>query len=739
MSCELLAPAGDFGTALSAYEAGADAVYAGLREFSARAYAGNLSLEETEKLVRLARERDRKLYITFNTLVNQDELPRAIEALGALEDIGVDAVILQDIGVASLCRKNFPSLQMHASTQMAIHNLEGLSQLQELGFKRTVLARELSLEQIQFLAKRRGGMELETFIHGALCYSISGLCLYSAMEKGRSGNRGKCAYCCRMPHADNAGVARLPFSMRDLRLGEDVLKLASSGVDSLKIEGRMKSQLYVSTVVTHYRDILDGAKERVTKEDLETVFSRKTTSLYFSGSNDEVTDPDSPLGHLGTPIGVVKRVTTDRYGSKWLRFHTSRALEKHDGLQFEIKRRPTVNEKAAKWMFAGTALEKVGFGISEMRTSISRSNVYQVPADSDVEVLLPPDFPVQAGQKVYCSMSNELKRRFPLPSYRESQYPGLVSFDVKVTLAKDYISANDVKLDVKLDAAKDATKTYEAVKKAFSKTGGTRFKLGELTLEDPCGLYAPMSILNDLRRKFLEKLQETYSDRLETKVSDAAKLASAEEDVSIDLTEPVRRIKLRADQKLPKGDWAEIIIEIKLDTKVEDLPPPRSKIRLAVPLWNTESSFSKLRTLVKRLIRAGFKSWECTDLATMRMLRLLDVEDLTADWSLYVFNNEAATLLSSLGVKRFTCSPENDSPESLMSAQGCKGEFLIQQSTPLFISLSKPGCEIESDTLKVYKRGDLYVTVKRVPKVMKAPFGADTRVDLSWDPPQEEI
>ncbi|MBO5643017.1 MAG: U32 family peptidase [Kiritimatiellae bacterium] len=738
MSCELLAPAGDFDTALAAYEAGADAVYAGLREFSARAYAGNLSLEETEKLVRLSRERGRKLYITFNTLINQDEMPRAIETLGALEDIGVDAVILQDIGVASLCRKNFPSLQMHASTQMAVHNLEGLSQLSELGFKRTVLARELSLEEIQFLAKRRGAMELETFIHGALCYSISGLCLYSAMEKGRSGNRGKCAYCCRMPHADNTGVAKLPFSMRDLRLGEDVLKLAAAGVESLKIEGRMKSQLYVSTVVTHYRDILDGAKERVSKEDLETVFSRKTTNLYFSGSNDEVTDPNSPLGHLGTAIGVVKRVATDRYGAKWLRFHTSRALEKHDGLQFEIKRRPPANEKAAKWAFAGTAVEKVGFGISEMRSSISRSNVYQVPADSDVEVLLPPDFPVQAGQIVYCSMSNELKRRFPLPSYRESQYPGLISFDVKVTLAKDGISANDIKIDAKLEVANDTTKTYEAVKKAFSKTGGTRFKLGNLVLEDPYGLYAPMSILNDLRRKFLDKLQQSYSEKLDSKIAALSNGVLATEDVASKDVEPVKRIKHRADQKLPKGDWAEIIIAINLETKVEDLPPPKSNIRLSVPLWNPEPSFSKLRTLVKRLIRAGYTSWECTDLATMRMLRLLEIEDITADWSLYVFNNEAASLLSSFGVKRFTCSPENDSPEALIFTPGCRGEFIVQQSTPLFISLSKPGCEIQSDTLRVYKRDDLYVTVKRVPKIMKAPNGADTRVDLSWDPPEEE-
>lgn len=736
MDCELLAPAGDFATGLSAFEAGADAVYAGLKDFSARAFAANLDYAEVEKLLRFARRRGKKLYITFNTLVDNRDMPQAVEALGTLEDIGVDAVIIQDPGVASVCRRNFPGLQMHASTQMAVHNLEGINALAELGFRRTVLARELSLEDISYLAKRCGAMELETFIHGALCYSVSGLCLYSAMEKGRSGNRGKCAYCCRLPHKDASGRTRLPFSMRDLRLAEDVLKLAQAGVASLKIEGRMKSPLYVASAVTYYREILDGTPATLSPADLESVFSRKTTKLRFDGPGDEVIDPDSPLGHLGTPVGVVKRISTDRQGLKWLRFHTSRALEKHDGLQFEIPRRPPPNEKAAQWTFAGTAREKIGFGISKMRTAMSRSCVYEVPPDTDVEVLLPPDFEVAQGDTVYCSMSNALKRRFPAVPYRDSDDPGLLPLDVAITLSKDSVTANGVKVPASLSPAKDPSRTYDAVRKAFSRTGGTRFRLGSLSLDDKDSLYAPMSVLNEARRLLLEKAEEGRINERDARISSA--LASLDGCSDVACRDGVRRLKIRNGQKIPAGKWAEIIVSIASDVDVSVLPPPGPGVRLALPLWNETLSFNKLRTTVKRLIRAGYTAWECADFATLHMLKALGVSDLTADWSIEAFNSQAVSLLEQLGVKRFVMSPEPAAKETFDS-RSCTAEFLVQQSTPLFISLSPPAFMPESDSLCVFERDGLYVTVRRVPRTARAFDGIDERVDLSWDCPGEGL
>ena len=402
---ELLSPAGDFETALAAFDAGADAVYCGLPDFSARAFAKNLSLDDLRNLVRFAHAKGRKVYVTFNTLVDGADVASAVEALSRLEEIGPDALIVQDLGVARICRRHFPGLKLHASTQLVAHNLEGVMALKELGFTRVVLARELSLAEIASISKRCGGLELECFIHGALCYSISGLCLFGAMEKGRSGNRGKCPYCCRMAYG---GPSRpYIFSMKDLRLGEDVRKLVDAGVVSLKIEGRMKSALYVAAVTKFYRQILqsghDGdpttlnfklstlnSSRRVTLADLETIFSRRTTELYFDGKGkDSPIDPES-LGHLGAPIGTVKRVTKDREGRRWLRFHTARALEVHDGLQFDT-------------MAEGRHL---GLGIREMRPAISRTPVFEVAAGTDVEIELPEDFPIREGENVYCSMSN---------------------------------------------------------------------------------------------------------------------------------------------------------------------------------------------------------------------------------------------------------------------------------------------------------------------------------------------
>lgn len=484
MASELLAPAGDFDTALTAFAAGADAVYLGLDSFSARAFAPNFSFPVLADLLRVARAKGKKVYVTMNTLLDESQMEEAERCLKELDRLGPDGIIIQDLGLAAMCREKFPKLVMHASTQLVAHNLEGVLALKELGFKRVVLARELSFKEIESIQKR-AGVELEVFIHGALCYSLSGLCLFSAMEKGRSGNRGKCAYCCRLGYEKPEGGKTLAFSMKDLRLGEDVRKLEELGIASLKIEGRMKSPLYVASVVAYYRGQLKAA-------DIETVFSRRTTKLYFNGQPEErVIDPDS-LGHLGTPIGTVKRVTKDREGRRWLRFHTSRALETHDGLQFARPGKPA------------------GMGISEMRKAISRVNVFEVGAGEDVEVLLPDGLEPETGETVYCSMSNRVKNMFPVPSFRKSDYPGIIPLEVEVDLAKDGVGVKCGKVEfreaVELDAAKNPNKTFEAVKKAFGKLGDTDYRLEKLTVHDPEKRFVPASLLNDLRRELVGRL-----------------------------------------------------------------------------------------------------------------------------------------------------------------------------------------------------------------------------------------
>ena len=773
MSVELLAPAGDFETALAAFDAGADAVYCGLSEFSARAFAKNFTSDDLKNLMRVARKRGKRVYVTFNTVIDEDNVEEAVRQLSELDAIRPSALIVQDLGIARLCRAYFPDLEIHASTQLVAHNLEGVLALKELGFSRVVLARELSVEEIASIVKRSGGLEFECFIHGALCYSLSGLCLFGAMEKDRSGNRGKCPYCCRLPYEDEEGRKTLAFSMKDLRLGEDVRQLAAAGVCSLKIEGRMKSPLYVASVTKYYRQILgeNDDRRKVTPSDLETVFSRRTTELYLNGRPSIRQFADSPtrqfpdaspidptsLGHLGTPIGTVKRVTKDREGNSWLRFHTSRALEKHDGLQFS----------------AGEGEKPVGLGITMMRQAISRTPVFEVSAGTDVEILLPEDFlsgasdarrtespkqpvdrTIRPGMTVYCSMSNAVKRMFPTPSFRPSDYEGTETLDFEVMLQKDCVSASvtwngqtfETFQNLFLDLAKNPEKTAEGVRKAFAKLGETDYRLGEVKVADPWKLFVPMSVLNDLRRDLIEKVDDARDKVRRAKLDKAlSDDPCGSEVLKRGGSNPPLRLKLRVDQKIPQGDWAEVIVAVNAETTAEEVgrvagsasgeagTPP---LRLALPVYTAEPDFNRLRTAVKRLLREGYDKWEASDLATLRLLKGVGVTDITADWTLYAFNASALKTLSDLGVKRFVASPENNRQNlQFLAESGYDVEFLDQQSTPLFISLTQPAAVPSAESgLAIFRRDGLWVTTKRLPRTFVVPEGMSSRIDLSWSP-----
>ena len=764
---ELLSPAGDFETALAAFAAGADAVYCGLSEFSARAFAKNLSLDELKNLVAYARSQNppRRVYVTFNTLIDELQLEDAVRAIASLDDIGPDAIIVQDLGVARICRRHFPALELHASTQLVAHNLEGVLALKDLGFRRVVLSRELSLEEISLIARRCGAMkiaddgrpemELECFIHGALCYSISGLCLFGAMEKGRSGNRGTCPYCCRQAVRQSPGQTTrrvsisYPFSMKDLRLGDDARKLVEAGVSSLKIEGRMKSALYVASVTCYYRQILgDGGRGRVTEEDLETVFSRRTTKLYFNGRPTGKNAVDSPidptsLGHLGAFVGTVKRVMKDREGRRWLCFHTQRALEKHDGLQFEA-----VNAEG----------RHLGLGIAEMYAANPHRPAFAVEAGTDVEILLPEPrdrgssdewSALRPGSGIFCSMSNAVRRMFPVPSFRPSDCEGVCKIDVEVDLRRDGIFcrvaspiAVQMSVALRLEPAKAPERTREGVRRAFEKLGGTDYSLGNLAVNDPEGLFAPMSALNAIRRELVEKLDAARLAANEAKVSAAIdSLYEPPSSAAESAEPPTRTLKVRLGQRIPAGEWDEIIVAIGLDGFPDGEvwladAVPRDRLRLALPVYTAEPDFNRLRTLVKRLAREGFAKWEASDLATLRLVRSVGIDDVTADWTLAAFNSQSLAALSALGVWRFVASPENSRANLRdLSESGYRVEFLAQQSTPLFISLTKPEAAPDAlgGGLTYFRSGGLWITTRDTPRTFEVLPACPSRLDLSWD------
>lgn len=279
---ELLAPAGNFECLVAAVAGGADAVYVGGKRFGARAYAKNFDTDELARALSYCHLHGVKLYVTVNTLVLDKELPELIEYVAELYRIGVDAIIIADLGAIAEIRKYIPDMEIHASTQMSVHNSQGVNEAVKLGASRVVLARELSIENIRSGVEKSEG-EIEVFLHGALCVCHSGQCLFSSMVGGRSGNRGECAQPCRLPFND-----KYPLSLKDLSLANHIKELIESGVASLKIEGRMKSADYVYTVTKIYRRLLDESRCATVNEEseLKRVFSRGGfTDGYFYGDH----------------------------------------------------------------------------------------------------------------------------------------------------------------------------------------------------------------------------------------------------------------------------------------------------------------------------------------------------------------------------------------------------------------------------------------------------------------------
>ena len=283
---ELLAPAGNFDALKAAVEAGANAVYLAGENFGARAYADNFSRENLIRAVEFAHLRNVSVHVTTNTILNDEEILNFTDYIKFLRRANVDALLVQDLGAAKIIKNIAPEIPLHASTQMTVHNLEGILMLAELGFSRAVLSRELSLAEIENFSKN-SPIETEIFIHGALCLCYSGQCLMSSLIGGRSGNRGRCAQPCRLPYVlvDENGEEILKtageylLSPKDLNTLELLPKIISAGVTSLKIEGRMKRAEYVATVVKIYRDALD--KNFSTVEDnkkLAQIFNRDFTT-----------------------------------------------------------------------------------------------------------------------------------------------------------------------------------------------------------------------------------------------------------------------------------------------------------------------------------------------------------------------------------------------------------------------------------------------------------------------------
>ena len=712
---ELLAPAGEQAAAYAAFAFGADAVYTGLPRFSARAEAVNLAPRELEEIAVYAhaRPRPRRVYVTLNTLVRDAELPDLVRTLGLCADCGVDAVIVQDFGVARLARRHFPALRLHASTQMALHNLEGVRAAARLGFRRVTLARELTLDEIRSIAKQAPG-EVETFLHGALCYSYSGLCLYSALLRDRSGNRGACAYPCRdtftpvcnapatsdhvYKHGQYSGG--LVFSMKDLAGGASIHDLAAAGVAALKIEGRKKSPLYVAAAVNYHRKLLDRAfkpgEQEQCAHDLRTIFSRPWTGLYLkSKANRDVIDPDA-TGHRGTPVGRV-----ENSGRDFLQFRTALPLEVHDGLQVELpgETRP------------------YGFAVEEILLPNGR-RVFEAPPQTLLQVPLPPGAPaIPNGTELFLASSQAVKRRyrFEIPNPRDlrRRFPLEVRLalsearvDAVATAEADgHVLSAAAALAGPFEPAQNAAAVPAALRTAFSKLGDTPFELRQFA-QDGALVFIPVSQLNVLRRDLTAALAQQLRAAREQHVEQAVAALLPPATFAPTPAAETPAFLLKTDQPsallaaFPGGDLprvTELIIELGRETAEQIAAalaklPARIAVRLALPMitraWDRENLLAQIR----HFFDAGHRRWEAANLSALEFIPRAGDLDLSADWPLYTLNSAALAELRERGFSRFTVSPED--PAGNTAVLAARHPFAlawpVHRDPPLFISESCP-------------------------------------------------
>ena len=494
---ELLAPAGNMDAFLAAIEAGADAIYIGGYTFGARAFANNFSDDEIIKCINYAHLYGVKVYITVNTIVYEKEVDLFLNYIDFLHRNNVDAIIIQDLGMFDLVRKVYPNLELHASTQMHIHNLNGVLNLQKWGAKRVVMARETSYEALKEI-KKHTSIELEVFVHGALCVSYSGQCLMSSLIGGRSGNRGKCAGTCRQQYNlidDNGkkynGDSYL-LSTRDLNTLEDIGKLIELGIDSFKIEGRMKRAEYVYLVVSIYRKAIDNylkyKETRITENDileLKKIYNRKFTKGYLF--NDKNIMNTYRPNHLGIKIGkVIKKDKNSIY------IKLNNKLINGDGIRFLNK------------------VEDDGLIISQMY--INKQKVISAKENDVIEIK--GNINCDNGATVIKTTDKEQMDKLNNLINKRTRK---VSINGKVIVKQDEfmkITLNDGKNEVtfisdeKPQLATNKPLMKEDIEKQIKKINDTIYTFRNLEIYTDNKSFVPLSKLNEIRRGAIELLDQ---------------------------------------------------------------------------------------------------------------------------------------------------------------------------------------------------------------------------------------
>lgn len=493
---ELLAPAGSLDILKAAIFSGADAVYIGGKNFGARAFANNFDHAEIIEAVKFAHHYGVRIYVTMNTLLNEYELEAAMKEVDFLYKSNVDALIIQDLGLYYRIINTYPDFEIHASTQLHIHNISGVKTCEKLGFKRVVLARESSLALIEEACKE--DIEIEIFVHGAICVSYSGQCLMSSKMLNRSGNKGVCAQCCRLPYEiyDEDGKQvnnkdKYVLSPKDMNLLVHIPSLIKAGVRSFKIEGRMKKKAYVCNVTSLYRQAIDAYyhNEKFIFTDkmdyeLHVLFQRDFTDSYLLDDNDNKNFfSSSRPNHLGVNIGRVVKIDRDDVYIK-----LTHELHQFDGIRFLNKNDDGL---IINYLYLNDLLV----------SKANKNDIVKIKCDFKVkvndEVIKTSDYLLE---KSYDKLNNIQRLGLEVKVVAKINSPLAISFslnDIKV----------EAKSDVRLERAQKLKSAKEDIYKQINKLKDSPYFIKEISyqLDD---VFIPNKLINELRRNLVIKLDE---------------------------------------------------------------------------------------------------------------------------------------------------------------------------------------------------------------------------------------
>ncbi|MZP30843.1 peptidase U32 [Heliobacterium undosum] len=723
---ELLAPAGSMEALRAAVENGADAVYLGGKRFGARQYASNFDMEELREAVAYSHRRNVRIYVTVNTLLDDEELDALPEYIGDLYEAGVDAVIVQDMGALRVIRRLLPDWEIHASTQMTTSNVEGARLLAAQGVNRVVLARELTLDDIAQVAKESGA-EVEVFVHGALCIGYSGQCLMSSLIGGRSGNRGRCAQPCRLGYGlvDDAGrelvdrqkVGQHLLSPRDIMTLDLLPELVQAGVRSLKIEGRMKRPEYVATAVRQYREALDRlAPDREAlpgqaadaERALRQIFNRDFSAAYLRGNPGRELMSYKRPNNRGLFLG---RVTSADSRRGQVSIDLEEPLGVGDEIEAWVTRGGRTAVKVQRLWVAGETQEQALPG--EEAFVEWRGNLR--PGDRIFKI---HDEALEArARESYQRPGDE--RRFPLTAHVRAYVGEPVTVEFRDAEGRSGRGSS-------AEPAQEAVKrplTEAVLQEQLGRLGNTPFRLDGLTIEGDGKAMIPLSQLNEARRQAIEELESLRSAGMQRPPIDEARWRQALGELGLAGRSAGRSdfaAKRHATPLLVAAVEGMTALKTALSAGIDEVllsvegyrhgEPFRSgdeaaalklcreagvSTAIALPRLFRPEQRSNVADSIRRWHEAGARQFLIANLGFLEGLRELEGVKVRADFPLWVFNGQAAQFLAELGVAECTVSPELSLAQlkalsrhglTRASVHPSQAEIVVHGSLPMMVS-----------------------------------------------------